>query len=154
METVEDLTVTEEVSVRPPDSRSTPLKSLLKKPSFEMAEPSSSSDCSEAEEGKVSPPSPGPKKVHFSEIDQVRGLGPLSLFRQLLIPGKADVPGVSGQYGGLRGLGDDHLHLPPALHTVSSSGQGRHQQHAGHQTGGAGESSGQRQGLLPPLLVN
>ena len=73
VETVEDLTVTEEVSVRPPDSRSTPLKSLLKKPSFEMAEPSSSSDCSEAEEGKVSPPSPGPKKVHFSEIDQVRG---------------------------------------------------------------------------------
>ena len=71
METVEDLTVTEEVSVRPPDSRSTPLKSLLKKPSFEMAEPSSSSD-SECEDGKVSPPSPGPKKVHFSEIDQVR----------------------------------------------------------------------------------
>lgn len=64
---VEKQAVTEEVSVRPLDSRSTPLKSLLKKPSFEMAEPSSSSD-SESEEGKVSP---GPKKVHFSEIDQV-----------------------------------------------------------------------------------
>ena len=48
-----------------PESRATPLKSLLKKPSFEVAEPSSSSD-TESEDGKISP-----KKVHFSEIDQV-----------------------------------------------------------------------------------
>jgi len=42
-------------------SRATPLKSLLKKPSVDL-----SSD-SESEDGKVSP-----KKVHFSEIDQVK----------------------------------------------------------------------------------
>ena len=47
-----------------PESRATPLKSLLKKPSFEVAEPSSSD--TESEDGKISP-----KKVHFSEIDQV-----------------------------------------------------------------------------------
>ena len=83
--------------MRPPDSRSTPLKSLLKKPSFEMAEPSSSSSDSESEEGKVSPASPGPKKVHFSEIDQVGcRLLPSPTTKPNLIPGKADVPGVSG----------------------------------------------------------
>jgi len=42
-------------------SRATPLRSLLKKPSVDL-----SSD-SESEDGKVSP-----KKVHFSEIDQVK----------------------------------------------------------------------------------
>ena len=47
-----------------PQSRATPLKSLLKKPSFELQEPSSSD--SESDDGKISP-----KKVHFSEIDQV-----------------------------------------------------------------------------------
>ena len=68
LSSVDDQTVTEEISlssVRPQDSRLTPLKSLLKKPSFEMAEPSSSSD-SDSDDGKISP-----KKVHFSEIDQV-----------------------------------------------------------------------------------
>ena len=72
----EHQTITEEVSVRPLDSRSTPLKSLLKKPSFEMAEPSSSSSDSESEDGKDSP---GPKKVHFSEIDQVSPAAHLAL---------------------------------------------------------------------------
>ena len=48
-----------------PQSRATPLKSLLKKPSFEVPEPSSSD--SESDDGKISP-----KKVHFSEIDQVK----------------------------------------------------------------------------------
>ena len=47
------------------ESRGTPLKSLLKKPSFEHQETSSSD--SESDDGKISP-----KKVHFSEIDQVK----------------------------------------------------------------------------------
>ena len=69
---IEDLDA--EVQVKPrPESRATPLKSLLKKPSFEVAEPSSSSD-TESEDGKISP-----KKVHFSEIDQVKLMSQESL---------------------------------------------------------------------------
>jgi hypothetical protein len=49
-------------------ARSTPLKSLLKKPSLDAADSGSSSSDSE-EDGKVSP-----KKVHFSEIDQAGSL--------------------------------------------------------------------------------
>ena len=48
------------------ESRATPLKSLLKKPSIDYEEMSSSSD-SDCEDGKVSP-----RKVHFSEYDQVK----------------------------------------------------------------------------------
>merc|ERR1711915_512171 len=55
------------------DSRATPLKSLLKKPSFEVAEPSSS-DTESDDDGKISP-----KKVHFSEIDQVKLMSQESL---------------------------------------------------------------------------
>jgi len=46
------------------ESRATPLKSLLKKPSVDMDTSSGESD---SDDGKVSP-----KKVHFSEIDQVK----------------------------------------------------------------------------------
>merc|ERR1719229_984419 len=53
-------------------SRATPLKSLLKKPSVDL-----SSD-SESEDGKVSP-----KKVHFSEIDQVKLMSQDSLSSML-----------------------------------------------------------------------
>jgi hypothetical protein len=49
------------------ESRATPLKSLLKKPSIDNAETSSSSSDSDSDDGKISP-----KKVHFSEIDQVK----------------------------------------------------------------------------------
>jgi len=55
------------------DSRATPLKSLLKKPSFEVPEPSSS-DTESDDDGKISP-----KKVHFSEIDQVKLMSQESL---------------------------------------------------------------------------
>ena len=72
LSSVEDLTIIEEIvpdelrSRSQHESRATPLKSLLKKPSFDNAETSSDSD-SDSEDGKVSP-----KKVHFSEIDQVK----------------------------------------------------------------------------------
>ena len=50
------------------ESRATPLKSLLKKPSIDYEEMStSSSSDSDFEDGKVSP-----RKVHFSEYDQVK----------------------------------------------------------------------------------
>ena len=62
---VEDLSASNNVKSRP-ESRATPLKSLLKKPSFEISEPNSDTD-SDDEDGKISP-----KKVHFSEIDQAR----------------------------------------------------------------------------------
>jgi hypothetical protein len=52
-------------------ARSTPLKSLLKKPSLDVDSSSSDSD---SEDGKVSP-----KKVHFSEIDQVKLMSQESL---------------------------------------------------------------------------
>ena len=52
-------------------ARSTPLKSLLKKPSLDVDSSSSESD---SEDGKVSP-----KKVHFSEIDQVKLMSQESL---------------------------------------------------------------------------
>ena len=61
---IEDLSNNGNVKSRP-ESRATPLKSLLKKPSFEISEPNSDTD-SDDEDGKISP-----KKVHFSEIDQV-----------------------------------------------------------------------------------
>ena len=48
------------------DSRATPLKSLLKKPSFEITENSDNDTDTDDDDGKISP-----KKVHFSEIDQV-----------------------------------------------------------------------------------
>ena len=47
-------------------SRATPLKSLLKKPSLDADSSSTSSD-SDSEDGNASP-----KKVHFSEIDQIK----------------------------------------------------------------------------------
>ena len=65
---VDEPTVIEDTEIQlrqRPESRTTPLKSLLKKPSFELPEPSSSD--SESDDGKISP-----KKVHFSEIDQVK----------------------------------------------------------------------------------
>jgi hypothetical protein len=49
------------------ESRATPLKSLLKKPSIDYADICSSSSDSDCEDGKVSP-----RKVHFSEYDQVK----------------------------------------------------------------------------------
>lgn len=61
---VEDLSASNNVKSRP-ESRATPLKSLLKKPSFEISEPNSDTDSDDDEDGKISP-----KKVHFSEIDQ------------------------------------------------------------------------------------
>ena len=62
---VEDLSASNNVKSRP-ESRATPLKSLLKKPSFEISEPNSDTDSDDDDEdGKISP-----KKVHFSEIDQ------------------------------------------------------------------------------------
>ena len=70
LSSVEDLTIIEEIvpdelrSKSQQESRATPLKSLLKRPSFDNAETSSDSD---SEDGKVSP-----KKVHFSEFDQVK----------------------------------------------------------------------------------
>ena len=48
------------------DSRATPLKSLLKKSSITCDESSSDSD-SESEDGMLSP-----RKVHFSEIDEIK----------------------------------------------------------------------------------
>ena len=72
---LEELSVVEEIlveeDIRPisrQDSRATPLKSLLKKASFNNEETFGSigSDL-DSEDGKVSP-----KKVHFSEIDQVK----------------------------------------------------------------------------------
>ena len=72
---LEELSVEEEIlvaeDIRPisrQDSRATPLKSLLKKASFNNEETFGSigSDL-DAEDGKVSP-----KKVNFSEIDQVK----------------------------------------------------------------------------------
>ena len=61
---VDEPTVIEDTEIQL-RQRTTPLKSLLKKPSFELPEPSSSD--SESDDGKISP-----KKVHFSEIDQVK----------------------------------------------------------------------------------
>ena len=58
LSSVEDLTIIEEIvpdelrSKSQQESRATPLKSLLKKPSFDNAETSSDSD---SEDGKVSP---------------------------------------------------------------------------------------------------
>ena len=72
---LEELSVVEEIlveeDIRPisrQDSRATPLKSLLKKASFNNEETFGSigSDL-DSEDGKVSP-----KRVHFSEIDQVK----------------------------------------------------------------------------------
>jgi len=80
LSSVEELTVMEEIildDVRPKsqqDSRATPLKSLLKKTGFENTDANSSSSDSDSEDGKVSP-----KKVHFSEIDQVKLMSQESL---------------------------------------------------------------------------
>eukprot|EP00092_Neocalanus_flemingeri_P005238 GFUD01005631.1.p1 GENE.GFUD01005631.1~~GFUD01005631.1.p1 ORF type:complete len:1719 (+),score=531.92 GFUD01005631.1:116-5272(+) len=80
LSSVEELTVVEEIildEVRPKsqqESRATPLKSLLKKPSFDNDDTSSSSSDSDSDDGKVSP-----KKVHFSEIDQVKLMSQESL---------------------------------------------------------------------------
>ena len=52
-----------------PATRSTPLKSLLKKPSEDIDDSDSESD-----EGNFSP-----KKVHFSEIDQIKLMSQESL---------------------------------------------------------------------------
>ena len=79
---LEELSVEEEIlvaeNIRPisrQDSRATPLKSLLKKASFNNEDTfgSIASDL-DVEDGKVSP-----KKVHFSEIDQVKMLSQDSL---------------------------------------------------------------------------
>ena len=51
-------------------SRSTPLKSLLKKPSVDLDSDSES----DSDDGNVSP-----KKVHFSEIDQIKLMSQESL---------------------------------------------------------------------------
>ncbi len=79
LSSVEESTVIEDLSgkedlleqVGPQAARSTPLKSLLKKPSLDVDSSSSDSDY---EDGKVSP-----KKVHFSEIDQVKLMSQESL---------------------------------------------------------------------------
>ena len=65
LSSVEDLTIVEEF-VLDEEPRTTPLKSLLKKPSFDNTEVDSDSD-TDTDDGKVSP-----KKVHFSEIDQIK----------------------------------------------------------------------------------
>ena len=77
LSSVEEPTVIEDTSRRdaiipsPQQARSTPLKSLLKKPSLDVDSSSSDTD---SEDGKVSP-----KKVHFSEIDQVKLMSQESL---------------------------------------------------------------------------
>jgi len=65
---IEDLPPSEKTE---PESRTTPLKSLLKKPSFDADDSCSDSD---SDDGKTSP-----KKVHFSEIDQVKLMSQESL---------------------------------------------------------------------------
>ena len=73
LNSAEDLPVQEESlkdEVRPTSkqgARETPLKSLLKKPSFDKSETFSASDNDSDDDSKMSP-----KKVHFSDIDQVK----------------------------------------------------------------------------------
>ena len=64
---VEDILTDERSSQR--ETRATPLKSLLKKPSIDNPDMNSTSSDSETdcEDGKMSP-----RKVHFCEIDQVK----------------------------------------------------------------------------------
>ena len=72
---VEDLTVVEDILADEmnlnceQETRATPLKSLLKKPSVVNPDMNSTSSDSEteSEDGKISP-----RKVHFCEIDQVK----------------------------------------------------------------------------------
>ena len=72
---VDDLTVVEDIlademnSNCEQETRATPLKSLLKKPSVVNPDMNSTSSDSEteSEDGKISP-----RKVHFCEIDQVK----------------------------------------------------------------------------------
>ena len=93
---LEELSVVEEIlveeDIRPisrQDSRATPLKSLLKKASFNNEETFGSigSDL-DSEDGKVSP-----KKVHFSEIDQVKLMSQDSLISFAPSEG-SDVPSL------------------------------------------------------------
>ena len=93
---LEELSVEEEIlveeDIRPisrQDSRATPLKSLLKKASFNNEETFGSigSDL-DSEDGKVSP-----KKVHFSEIDQVKLMSQDSLISFAPSEG-SDVPSL------------------------------------------------------------
>lgn len=76
LSSIDEPTVIEDLpSTDKPESeaRTTPLKSLLKKPSFDADDSCSDSD-SDSEDGKSSP-----KKVHFSEIDQVKLMSQESL---------------------------------------------------------------------------
>ena len=66
-ETVIENIILEEKPKSRPESRATPLKSLLKRPNFDFEDTSSSDSDSESEDGKASP-----RKVHFSEIDQIK----------------------------------------------------------------------------------
>ena len=93
---LEELSVEEEIlveeDIRPisrQDSRATPLKSLLKKASFNNEETFGSigSDL-DSEDGKVSP-----KKVHFSEIDQVKLMSQDSLI-SFAPSERSDVPSL------------------------------------------------------------
>ena len=93
---LEELSVVEEIlveeDIRPisrQDSRASPLKSLLKKASFNNEETFGSigSDL-DSEDGKVSP-----KKVHFSEIDQVKLMSQDSLISFAPSEG-SDVPSL------------------------------------------------------------
>ena len=85
-------------------ARSTPLKSLLKKPSLDVDSSSSESD---SEDGKVSP-----KKVHFSEIDQVK------LMSQESLSSMVKIVQNNNRYGDLeKALGD--LHARAQQQTVS-----------------------------------
>jgi len=79
LNTVDDTFKPEETFEKEPrpdsrvDSRATPLKSLLKKSSITCDESSSDSD-SESEDGMLSP-----RKVHFSEIDEIKMMSQDSL---------------------------------------------------------------------------
>ena len=88
--TVEEVIPSEQLEPLPhhPESRSTPLKSLLKKPSFDADGDESDSN---SDDGNVSP-----KKVHFSEIDQVKLMSQESLASMATSEGSdANAPSVT-----------------------------------------------------------
>ena len=64
---VEDILLDEMNSEYQQETRATPLKSLLKKPTVETPDMNRSDSETDSEDGKTSP-----KKVHFCEIDQVK----------------------------------------------------------------------------------
>ena len=133
---VDEPTVIEDTNVQlrqQSESRGTPLKSLLKKPSFEHQETSSSD--SESDDGKISP-----KKVHFSEIDQVKS-EKVPPWKEVTTAGQADVPGLFGLACRLWGQWANPPELPTSLYPMSICGYCGKQQNAG-QTGRAKKGFG------------